>query len=77
MRERTKAEWFKEPPMDPKNYSRLAGAIFGIIAVLQLIRVVLAWDITVNGIPVPLFVSGMVAFVGIAMAWLGISTSRR
>ena len=38
-----------ENPMDPKNYSRLAAAIFGIITLLQLIRVVLAWDITLNG----------------------------
>ena len=37
----------------------------GIIALLQLIRVVLAWDITLNGIPIPLFASGMVAFVRI------------
>jgi hypothetical protein len=63
--------------MDPKNYSRLAAAIFGSIALLQLIRVVLAWDIMVNGIPIPFFVSGMIAFVGIAMAWLGFSASRR
>jgi nicotinamide riboside transporter PnuC len=67
----------KENTMDPKNYSRLAAAIFGIVAVLQFVRVVLAWDITVNGVPVPLFVSGMVAFVGIAMAWLGFGASRR
>jgi hypothetical protein len=30
--------------MDPKNYSRLAAVIFGVIAVLQLVRVFLAWD---------------------------------
>jgi hypothetical protein len=63
--------------MDPKNYSRLAAAIFGIIALLQLIRVLLAWEITLNGVPIPLFVSGMVAFIGIVMAWLGFGASRR
>ena len=32
----------QENTMDPRNYSRLAAVIFAIIAVLQLIRVVLA-----------------------------------
>ena len=40
--------------MDPRNYSRLAAIIYAIVAVLQLVRVVLAWDITLNGVPIPL-----------------------
>ncbi|MGE0852127.1 MAG: hypothetical protein AB7O44_21310 [Hyphomicrobiaceae bacterium] len=63
--------------MDPRNYSRLAAVIFAVIAVLQLIRVVLAWEITLNGVPIPLFVSGIAAFVGAMMAWLGFSASRK
>jgi hypothetical protein len=62
--------------MNPKNYSRLAAAIFAAVAVLQLVRVVLAWEITLNGVPIPLFASGIVAFVALVMAWLGYSASR-
>ena len=63
--------------MNPKNYSRLASAIFGIVALLQLVRVLLAWEITLNGIPIPLFVSGVAAFVALMMAWLSYNASRR
>jgi hypothetical protein len=62
--------------MDPKNYSRLAAVVFGVIAVLQLVRVVLAWDVTLNGVPIPLFASGIAAFVAAIMAWLGFGASR-
>ena len=62
--------------MGPKNYSRLAAVIFAAIAVLQLIRVLLALDVTLNGVPVPLFVSGMAAFLAAIMAWLGFSAPR-
>ena len=61
--------------MDPKSYSRLAAVIFAIIAVLQLVRVVLAWDVILNEVPIPLFVSGIAAFVATIMAWLGFTAS--
>ena len=63
--------------MDPKNYSRLAAVIFAVIALLQLIRVVLAWDIMLNGVPIPLFVSGIACFLAAAMSWLGFRTLRK
>jgi len=62
--------------MEAKNFSRLAAAVFAVIALLQLVRVVLAWDATLNGVPVPLFVSGMVAFFAAMLAWLGFGASR-
>jgi hypothetical protein len=63
--------------MDPRNYSRLAAVIFAIIALLQLVRVLLAWDVTLNGVAIPLFVSGMACFLAAAMAWLGFGVSRK
>jgi hypothetical protein len=65
-----------ENAMDPKNYSRLAAVIFAVIVALQLVRVVLAWDVTLNGVPIPLFVSAIAAFVAAIMAWLGFGASR-
>ena len=63
--------------MDPKNYSRLAAAIFAAIAILQLIRIVLAWEVTLNGVPIPLVVSGIATFAGALMTWLGCNASRK
>ena len=62
--------------MEPRFYSRLAAVVFAIIALVQLLRVLLAWEVTLNGIVVPL-VSGIACFVAAAMAWLGFGASRQ
>ena len=63
--------------MDPRNYSRLAAAIFAIIALLQLLRAIFAWEVTLNGVAIPIFVSGIACFITAAMAWLGFGASRK
>lgn len=63
--------------MDPRSYSRLAAAIFAVIALLQLLRALLAWEITLNGVAIPIFVSGIACFIAAAMAWLGFGASRK
>jgi hypothetical protein len=55
----------------------LAAVIFAIIAVLQLLRVLLAWEVTANGLQIPLFASGIAVFVTAVLAWLGFSASRK
>lgn len=54
--------------MDPKSYSRLAAVILAVMALLQLVRVLLAWEIALN-VPIPLFVSEIAAFVAVMMVW--------
>jgi hypothetical protein len=63
--------------MDPRFYSRLAAVIFAVIGLVQLLRVLFACEVTLNGVPIPLFVSGMACFVAAAMAWLGFGASRK
>jgi len=63
--------------MDPRFYSRLAAVIFAVIGLVQLLRALFAWEVTLNGVPIPLFVSGMACFVAAAMAWLGFGASRK
>jgi hypothetical protein len=56
-----------------KPFTIIAIVLFSVIAVLQLLRFILGWEVTVNGVSVPVWVSG-VAFVvtaGLAvMVWL-------
>ena len=61
--------------MNPRFYSRLAAIIFVVIALVQLLRVLFAWEVTLNGVAIPLFVSGIACFFAAAMAWLGFSAS--
>ena len=55
-----------------KPFTITAVALFSLIALLQLLRFTLGWDVTVNGVTIPVWVSG-IAFViaaGLAvMVW--------
>ncbi len=55
-----------------KPFTLIAVVLFSLIALLQLLRFGLGWEVTVNGVTVPVWVSG-IAFViaaGLAlMVW--------
>ena len=55
-----------------KPFTITAVVFFSLIALLQLLRFILGWEVTVNGVTVPIWLSG-VAFViasGLAvMVW--------
>jgi hypothetical protein len=55
-----------------KPFTTIAVIVFTLVAVLQLLRVALGWEITVNGAHVPLWASviaGMVAAVLAFSLW--------
>jgi hypothetical protein len=55
-----------------RPFTMIAIALFSLIALLQLLRFILGWEVTVNGVSVPVWASG-IAFViaaGLAvMVW--------
>ncbi len=55
-----------------RPFTMIAIALFSLIALLQLLRFILGWEVTVNGVTVPVWASG-IAFViaaGLAvMVW--------
>ena len=61
--------------MDAKSYSRLAAVIFAIIAILQLVRAVSGWEITLNGTSIPLWPSWLASVVGGLLAFVGLTAS--
>jgi hypothetical protein len=40
-----------------KPFTAIAVVVFALVALLQLIRAVLAWEITVNGVQIPIWAS--------------------
>ena len=56
-----------------KPFTIIAIVLLSLIAILQLLRFILGWDVTVHGVGVPVWASG-IAFVvatGLAvMVWL-------
>lgn len=45
-----------------KPFTLIAIVVFLLIAIMQLTRVILGWEVSVNGVPIPVWVSG-IAFV--------------
>ena len=50
-----------------KPFTMIAVVVFSLIALMQLLRFFLRWEITVNGVIVPVWVSG-IAFVIVVLA---------
>ena len=57
--------------MTASSYARLAGAIFAVIALLQLARALAGWPVTVGGVAMPVWPSWIAVVFAGALAWLG------
>ncbi len=53
-----------------KRYTILAAILLSLIAVLQLTRYLLRWQVTVNGVDIPVWASGIAFLVAGAVAAL-------
>lgn len=55
-----------------KPFTRIAVVLLGLIATLQLARSIMGWEVTINGMGVPVWVSALASIVtgGLAlMLW--------
>ncbi len=46
-----------------KPFTMIAVVVFSLIALMQLLRFILRWEITVNGVIVPVWVSGIACVI--------------
>ena len=51
-----------------KPFTTIAVVVFSLVALLQLLRVVSGWEITVNGIAIPIWASVIAFVVAAALA---------
>ena len=51
-----------------KPFTQIAVALLSLIALLQLTRVLLGWEVTVNGISIPIWVSGVAVIIAGGLA---------
>ncbi|HLQ24896.1 MAG TPA: hypothetical protein VK138_03340 [Acidiferrobacterales bacterium] len=60
----------KEKKRNTKPFTTIAIAFFALLAFLHLLRLFLGWEVTVNGIIVPMWVSvvGFLIVAGLAVA---------
>lgn len=53
-----------------KPFTTVAVVVFSLVALLQLLRVVLGWELTVNGILIPLWASVIACVVAATLAFM-------
>lgn len=51
-----------------KPFTTLASAIFALISLVQLLRFVLAWPVSVNGVDIPVWASAIVCLVAAVLS---------
>ena len=60
-----------------RTFCTLAAAIFALIALLQLIRIVMGWSVTLNGVDVPFWASWIAVTVAGALSFVGFRAAMR
>jgi hypothetical protein len=63
--------------MTARNFALLAAVIFSVMALLQLIRALSGWEITVGMTQIPIWPSWIAVIVLGALAALGFTSARR
>ncbi|CAN7670560.1 hypothetical protein LJR231_005333 [Phyllobacterium sp. LjRoot231] len=63
--------------MTEKTFSILAAAIFGVVAVLHLVRILIGWSIVVDGWTVPMWVSWVGLIIAGALSYYGAKLAMR
>jgi hypothetical protein len=63
--------------MKPRSYCLLAAAVFAIVALLQLLRAVMGWPVTIDGIDVPVSASWIAFIVAGVLSVLGFAAASR
>ena len=63
--------------MSKDTFSRLAGAIFLIVAVVHALRLVFKWQVIVAGWQAPMWVSAVAFVIGVYLAYESLQIRKR
>jgi hypothetical protein len=51
-----------------KPFSSIAAVVFGLVALMQLLRLALGWSVVINGVNIPLWASAVACLVAAGLA---------
>ena len=60
-----------------KPFTTIAVVVFGLVALLQVLRLILGWEVTVNGVVVPLWASAIAVVIAAGLAMMLAREARR
>ena len=63
--------------MTRKLYLRIAGAVFGVVAILHVLRLLLGWQAVIGGYTFPMWFSWVGSFVAGFLAYEGFRLSEK
>ena len=63
--------------MSRKLYLRIAGTIFGLVALLHVLRLVLGWQVVIGGVTFPMWLSWIGPFVASYLSYEGFRLSNK
>ena len=63
--------------MSPRIFLRIAGTIFGLVALLHVFRLLFAWDVVIGNFTFPVWPSWIAPFIAGYLAYEGFRLSRR
>ena len=63
--------------MTEKNFSTIAAAIFGVVAVVHLLRILMGWPIVIDGWTVPMWVSWVGLIISGGLSYFGAKFAMR
>jgi len=60
-----------------KPFTVLAAVVFALVAALQLVRFLMEWEITINGMLIPVWASAVAFVVAAGLALMLVREARR
>ncbi|MBS3963111.1 MAG: hypothetical protein KGZ80_01225 [Methylomonas sp.] len=60
-----------------KPFSLIAALVLGLVALVQLLRLILGWSVVVNGFAIPLWASAVACLVAAVLAVMVLREARR
>ena len=61
--------------MNLVSYAHLAGAIFALVAILQLLRAAAGWPVMIGRTEIPVWASWVAFSIAGMLAWFGLTAS--
>ena len=63
--------------MDQRTFAFTAGLIFGLIALVHLVRICFGWSIVIESWSIPIWISWIGFIIASGLAYFGLRTVRR
>jgi len=61
--------------LNPISYSHLAGVVFALVAILQLVRALAGWPVQIGKTAIPVWASWVAFVIAAGLAWIGLTAS--